>query len=72
MCRLCRLFFLLGLVTVAVGFFRGWFSISTTGDDRTTSVNTTINKETVRDDMNKAMDKFNELRQHVEGQSEND
>jgi hypothetical protein len=72
MCRLCRLLFLLGIVTVAVGFFRGWFTISTSGDEHTTSVNTTINKEIVRDDLNKAVDKFNDLRQHVEGELEHD
>jgi hypothetical protein len=72
MCRLVRLLFLLAIVSVVVGFFRGWFTISTNGDDQTTSVNTTINKEVIRDDLHRATDKFNELRQHAEADLEHD
>jgi hypothetical protein len=63
--RLCRLLFLLAIVTVAVGFFRGWFSVSTSGDENTTTVTTRINKETVREDVNRAVDKLNDWRHHA-------
>jgi hypothetical protein len=63
-----RLLFVLAIAAVVVGFYRDWFSISTSGDDSTTHVNTTINKEKVREDMDHVMNKVqDEWRQHVDG-----
>jgi hypothetical protein len=69
--RLFRLFFLLIIAAAVVGFCRDWFSISTSSDESTTHVNTTINREKVREDMDQVMSKVqSEWRQHVEGRVE--
>ncbi len=50
------------LLVVAVGFQRGWYSVSTGSDDTHMNVNVSVDKEKVKADEGKAKEKLDELR----------
>ena len=63
---------LLGLVIVlgAVGFFRGWFSVSSMDEGTDTNINLRIHKERIKEDADLAREKAGELGNRISGDSE--
>jgi len=49
------------LILVGAGFYFQWFQVSTTSSADSTRVNVTVNKEKIREDVNKVKDEAQEL-----------
>jgi hypothetical protein len=45
---------ILVLVTLGVGYYRDWFSFSSTSSDGTLNINTQVDKEKIKEDVGKA------------------
>ena len=58
-----KLLFVLVLVLVGVGFYRGWFSLSSHGRDESNKVgvNLTVDPDKAKEDAEKVIDKTTEL-----------
>jgi hypothetical protein len=48
---------------VVLGFYLGWFSVSTSSDSKAVDVNLTVDKEKLREDEQKAKKKLDELKE---------
>jgi hypothetical protein len=65
MCKLFKLVVLLGIVVVALGYYRDWFDVSATDNSATdqVDVNVRIDKARIKSDARKAREKGLDLRQ---------
>jgi len=50
---------------VAAGFYFQWFQVSTSGNTDSTHVNVTVNKEKIREDVNKVKEQARELSRDI-------
>jgi hypothetical protein len=57
----------LAIVLAAVGFFRGWFSITTTDEGTDTNVNLRIDRQRIKEDADLAREKAGELGSRMSG-----
>jgi hypothetical protein len=64
---------LLGLAIFlsAVGFFRGWFSLSTTVEETTTTIHLLIDRQRIKEDVDLAREKVGALGDRIGGENEN-
>ena len=58
--RLLGFLVVLVAVVVVLGFYRGWFELSTAGTERKTNVTISVDKDKIRDDKEKAKEKIKE------------
>ena len=61
--RLLFVVILLLVGIVGVGFYRGWFGLSTNNTDHTSSATITVNQDKIRQDETKAKEKVQDLEQ---------
>jgi hypothetical protein len=68
MCKLFKLVVVLGIVVVALGYYRDWFDVSATDNPATDQVDVSvhIDKSRIKADARKARDKGYDLRQEFE------
>ena len=52
----------LAIAMVVVGFFRGWFSLSKTAEETTTDIHLRIDRQRIKEDVDAARDKVDQLR----------
>jgi len=56
---------LLVLVTLGVGYYRNWFDFSSTSSAGTVNINTRVDKEKIKEDVEKAKHQFQESTQDL-------
>ena len=61
MCKFLGTLVILGLIVAGVGFYRGWFDVSTYDQPGETNVELKIDKERIKQDAEAASDKAREL-----------
>lgn len=62
--RLCVVLAVFALLTVVVGFYRGWFDVSTSnheGGSNKANVNLSLDRDKIQEDAETVKDKANEL-----------
>ena len=61
--KLCSLVIVLAIITVGVGFYRGWFSLSSSRyvEGHKTKVNLTVDEDKMKQDGEKLKEKTREL-----------
>lgn len=62
--RLLKAIIVLGICVAALGFYRGWFTLSSSGRDSESNkvdVNLTVDPDKVKDDVGRVNEKANEL-----------
>jgi hypothetical protein len=52
----------LAIAMVIVGFFRGWFALSKTAEETTTDIHLRIDRQRIKEDLDAARDKVDQLR----------
>ena len=62
MFRVLRWLFVLLLIVVAIGFYRGWFSFSRTDDKDKANVNLSVDKDKMKTDAQKVKEKIKGLK----------
>jgi len=65
MVRLLMLIVVLGAVLAGVGFYRGWFHLTSDNAADTSNVTLTVDKDKIQEDKNKAREKMEALEQQV-------
>jgi len=63
---------ILFLLFAAVGYFRGWFDISTASQDHKANVSITVDKEKLREDSHKAVKGLEELTDKVKAKTDSE
>jgi hypothetical protein len=63
--RLLLLLVLVVAVVVGVGFYQGWFRVSTGETNGTSSIPVTVDREKMEQDKERAKDKLQDLKQKV-------
>jgi hypothetical protein len=65
MSRLCAVFLLLAAGIAGLGFYLGWFSVSTARTKDTVNVTVTMDQDKIREDKEKAKEKVQEIGNQV-------
>jgi hypothetical protein len=60
---------ILALIVAAVGFYRGWFGVSTDDQPGETNIEVTIDKDKIKQDAEAASEKARELASENNGQN---
>jgi hypothetical protein len=63
--RLLIVLVLIVACVVGLGFYQGWFRLSTGATDGKTNIPVTVDKEKIEQDMKRAKDKVQDLQQKV-------
>jgi hypothetical protein len=61
---------ILGMIVAGVGFYRGWFGVSTNDQPDVTNVEVTIDKERIKQDVEAATEKARELAADHDGSTD--
>jgi hypothetical protein len=56
---------ILAVLVICLGFYLGWFSLSTDQDSHQSKVTVTVDRDKIREDEERAKDKMQELRKKV-------
>jgi Na+/H+ antiporter NhaB len=70
--RLLRLIVIVVIVIVAVGFYRGWFQLSTETQEQKTGLTVTVDKQKVEADKEKAVESLKGLEHKLQIKQNND
>jgi hypothetical protein len=65
MARIIATLVVLAALVAGVGFYRGWFTVTTDKDSSHTDVTVTVDKDKIKEDEQKAKDKAKELEQRT-------
>jgi len=66
MARLLMVLVVLGAVVAGVGFYRGWFHLTSDSAADTSNVTLTVDKDKIQEDRKSAQEKVESLGRHVE------
>jgi hypothetical protein len=72
MSRILRFLLLLAIVVVVVGFYRGWFELSTDRQEQKTGITVTVDMKKVEEDKEKAMESLKGLEHKLQSTKDSD
>jgi Na+/H+ antiporter NhaB len=70
--RLLRIIVILVIVVVAIGFYRGWFQLSTDTQEQKTGITVTVDKKQIEADKEKAVESLKGLEHKLQIKQDND
>jgi uncharacterized lipoprotein YehR (DUF1307 family) len=68
--RLLALCVVLVIAVIILGYFRDWFSFTSTSDDRKVKINVTVDKDKVKEDEERAKEKIQNLGSQIKEEAD--